>query len=144
VCDYFGPTDFNTVIDQAAADKKVRNPFKFNIDDPYSKLIGARLGGDRAKGDAVSPVHYVTKDNPPFLILHGDTDELVPFAQSEELTIALQKAGVNVLLQKFPGANHGHKVFESAPARELVRNFFDKQLKGMDVKVELIPEGMVK
>jgi acetyl esterase/lipase len=144
VCDYFGPTDFNTVMQQAASDKKIRNAFKFNNGDPYSQLIGGNLGGNKAKGDAVSPVHYVSKDNPPFLIMHGDVDELVPFAQSEELTEALRRAGVNVLLQKFLGANHGHRVFESAPARELVRNFFDKHLKQMDVKVELIPEAAAK
>src|SRR6185312_14089598 len=33
----------------------------------------------------VSPVHYVTKDCPPFLIMHGTKDPLVPYAQSEEL-----------------------------------------------------------
>ncbi|HEX4794381.1 MAG TPA: alpha/beta hydrolase, partial [Humisphaera sp.] len=68
VCDFFGPTDFNAVIVQAAADKDVKNIFNFNHGDPYSQLIGGGLGEDKAKGDAVSPIHYVSKDNPPILI----------------------------------------------------------------------------
>ena len=103
VCDWFGPSDFNTVMSQAAADK-TKNVFKFNTpSDPYSNLIGAKLGEDQAKGEAVSPVHYVSKDNPPFLIMHGTTDALVPFMQSVELADGLKKEGVDVTLQPFPG-----------------------------------------
>ncbi len=90
VLDLYGPADFNSVMAQAAADK-TRNVFNFNHGDPYSLLIGANLGEDKQKGDAVSPVHYVSRDNPPFLILHGTVDNLVPFAQSEELLVALKK-----------------------------------------------------
>ena len=70
----FGPADFYTVIAQANEDKNAKNIFKWNNGDPYSKLIAAKLGEDREKCDAVSPTHYVSKDNPPFLILHGDRD----------------------------------------------------------------------
>src|SRR5262245_13963189 len=71
VCDIFGPTNFWTVVAQAEADKNVKNIFKWNQGDPYSNLIKAKLGVDKEPCDAVSPVHYVGKDNPPFLILHG-------------------------------------------------------------------------
>ena len=82
VCDLFGPTDFNTVVAQAAPDK-TKNIFRFNHPgDPHSQLIGVPLNSDAAKCDAVSPVHCVSKDNPPILILHVTTDALVPFAQS--------------------------------------------------------------
>jgi acetyl esterase/lipase len=144
VCDFYGPADFNTVIDQAAADKNAKNIFKWNTkDDPYSGLIGGGLGEDKAKGDAVSPVHYVSKDDAPVLILHGTHDTLVPFAQSEELAEALRKAGVEVTLQPFPGAGHGGAAFGLPAARGLVRAFFDKHLKGMEVKVEVLPDEAV-
>ncbi|MBI3880693.1 MAG: alpha/beta hydrolase [Verrucomicrobia bacterium] len=52
VCDYFGPADFTTVVQQADADKNVRNIFKFNTPaDPYSCLTGADLS-DKSKSDA--------------------------------------------------------------------------------------------
>ena len=143
VCDFYGPADFNTVVGQAAA-ASVPSVYKFNTpSDPYSSLIGARLGEDKAKCDAVSPVHYVSKDNAPILIMHGTNDPHVPYAQSEELAEAMRKAGVDVTLQKFPGAGHGGAVFGKPVVRELIKTFFDKDLKGLDVKVEALPESTV-
>jgi acetyl esterase/lipase len=144
VCDIYGPADFNTVMQQAEDDKNVKNIFKFNTPaDPYSCLIGVALGSDKQKGDAVSPVHYVSKDNPPFLILHGTFDKLVPYAQSLELVAALKAQGVEVLLQTLPGSGHGGPMFGKPPVKALMQNFFDKHLRGVDVKVELIPEADV-
>jgi acetyl esterase/lipase len=143
VCDWFGPADFTTVMAQAAADK-TKNVFKFNSpSDPYSNLIGGKLGEDQAKCEAVSPVHYVSKDNPPFLIMHGTTDALVPFAQSVELADALKKAGVEVMLQPFPGSGHGGPAFGLRPAHQLVVKFMDKHLKGANVSIEVLPDSEV-
>lgn len=141
VCDIFGPTDFSTVVQQAAEDKNVKNIFAFNTPrDPYSSLIGTKLD-DKPKADAVSPVHYVSKDNPPFLILHGTHDTLVPYAQSEEFAAALKEKEVPVWLQKLPGAGHGGGSFGKPAVIKLTQNFFDKYLKGKDVKIELVPEA---
>ncbi|HEY8748165.1 MAG TPA: alpha/beta hydrolase [Tepidisphaeraceae bacterium] len=142
VCDWFGPADFNTVMAQAEADSRIKSVIKFNTkDDPYSNLIGVHLGSDIEKGKAVSPVHYVGKDSAPVLIMHGDRDALVPFAQSEEFAEALTKAGVQVVLQKFPGAGHGGPAFQLPAAGDLMKAFFDKNLKGANVKVEAQPES---
>ncbi|MFM9960209.1 MAG: alpha/beta hydrolase fold domain-containing protein [Planctomycetaceae bacterium] len=144
VCDIFGPTNFGTVMQHAADDKNARNIFKFNSpSDPYSQLIGVSLEGNKEKTDAVSPVHYVSKDNPPMLILHGTHDALVPYAQSEEFAAALKEKGVEVWLQKLPGSGHGGGGFGKPPIINLMQNFFDKHLKGADVKIELVPEADV-
>lgn len=141
VCDIFGPADFSTVVQQAADDKNVKNIFAFNTPaDPYSMLIGTKLD-DKPKADAVSPVHYISKDSPPVLIFHGTHDSLVPLAQSEEFAAALKEKGVAVWLQKIPGAGHGGPGFGKPAALQLTVNFFDKYLKGADVKVELVPEA---
>ncbi len=143
VCDIFGPADFWTVIRQADEDKTVKNVFQWNKGDPYSRLIGARLGEDREKCEAASPAHYVSKDNPPFLILHGDRDALVPYAQSAELKDLLGKAGVPVTLQRLPGAGHGGPAFQLPAVGKLVNTFFDKHLKGVDARVEPLTEDEV-
>lgn len=143
VCDIFGPANFYTVVTQATEDKNVKNIFKWNNGDPYSRLIAAKVGEDREKCDAVSPTHYVSKDNPPFLILHGDRDALVPFAQSEELTALLKKAGVDVTLQRIPGAGHGGPAFYLPAVQKLVEAFFDKHLKGVDAKIAALPDEAV-
>lgn len=141
VIDVFGPADFSTVKQQAAADKEVKNVFNFDdLSSPYAKLIGAPMGESAEKEKAVSPVTFVAKDNPPFLIIHGTADTLVPYAQSVELEAALKKAGVEVLLQPVPGAGHGGPQFTSPAAQKLYHNFWDKHLTGAsDLKVEAVP-----
>lgn len=54
-----------------------------------------------------SPVTHVTADDPPFLLLHGDADAVVPYAQSETMEAALRRAGVEVKLVRVPGGGHG-------------------------------------
>lgn len=54
-----------------------------------------------------SPVNHVTPDDPPFLLLHGDADAVVPYQQSEIMEAALRKAGVMVKLIRVPGGGHG-------------------------------------
>ncbi len=54
-----------------------------------------------------NPITYVTKDDPPFLIIHGDADLLVPHHQSVLLDAALRKAGVSVRFVTIPGGPHG-------------------------------------
>lgn len=144
VCDIFGPANFATVIQQAADDKNVKNIFPFNKKgDPYSALIGTSLDADKAKTAAVSPVTYVSEDNPPMLILHGTYDALVPYAQSVELSAALRAKGVPVWLQTLPGSGHGGGGFGKPQIIALMMNFFDKHLQGADVPMELVPEADV-
>lgn len=143
VCDIFGPTNFWTVIAQAEADPNVKNIFKWNQGDPYSLLIDARLGEDKQQCEAVSPVHYVSKDCPPFLILHGDHDALVPYAQSVELKGLLEQAGVEVTLQRLPGAGHGGPAFNLPAIAKLTDAFFDKHLKGVDAEIRALPADQV-
>ncbi len=141
VCDIFGPADFSSVMRHADEDKNVRNIFQFNTPgDPYSALIGASLD-DKPKAEVVSPVHYASADNPPFLILHGTHDALVPYAQSVQLEAALQQKGVPVWLQTLPGSGHGGPAFTHPAVLQLTQNFFDKYLKGADVPIELVPEA---
>ena len=61
----------------------------------------------RAEGRRlVSPVTHVTAGAPPFLLVHGETDGLVPIGQSEALLAALQAANVESELVRVPGADH--------------------------------------
>ena len=141
VCDLFGPADFATVVKQAGEQTAAKSVFKFDGTDPYTKLIGEKNLDNAAKTKAVSPVTYVTKDNPPFFIIHGTRDTLVPYAQSEQLEAALKQAGVDVTLQRISGAGHGGPQFGSPALIVLVKTFFDKHLKGIDAKIEPLPDS---
>jgi len=54
----------------------------------------------------LSPVSHVTGDAPPFLLIHGEADKLVPPEQSNRLAAALRAAGTDVTLITVPGADH--------------------------------------
>jgi acetyl esterase/lipase len=139
VIDIFGPADFSAVKRQVAEDKTVKNIFNFeDMSSPYAKLFGAKPGDNVNLEKSASPVTFVSKDDPPFLIVHGTADTLVPYAQSTELADALKEAGVDVLLQTVPGGGHGGPQYGSPAANRLYKNFFDKHLKGADVKVEAL------
>jgi acetyl esterase/lipase len=64
-------------------------------------------GADDAARGAVSPVAHVRPGAPPFLLLHGTADPVVPYAQSELLAEALTAVGVDVQLVPVPDAGHG-------------------------------------
>lgn len=54
-----------------------------------------------------SPVSHVSAGDPPFLLMHGDKDETVPYKQSVDFEKALKQAGITVKLVIVPGAGHG-------------------------------------
>jgi acetyl esterase/lipase len=126
VCDWFGPTDFLKINAQA---KKGPVPQGIQHDSPNSPeahLIGGPVQENRDKATAANPITYISKDDPPFLIMHGDHDPLVPLAQSELLLDALKKADVPAELLVIPNAGHG---FGGPKIMEQVETFFDRYLK---------------
>jgi len=76
-----------------------------------------------------NPITYVSKESPPFLIMHGDKDQLVPLGQSQLLEAALKKAGADVTLFVVEGAGHGGPGFQRPEVEKRMLEFFDKHLK---------------
>lgn len=77
-----------------------------------------------------SPTTHIDPRDPPFLILHGTADKLVPVEQSEILARALKQAGVEQELVVIPDAPHSfHLQPKQRDLRPLVLGFFDKHLK---------------
>jgi acetyl esterase/lipase len=79
-----------------------------------------------------SPMYYVSADDPPFLLIHGDADATVPFSQSEKMEKVLKDAGVPARLLRISGGGHG-PTFTGATnppdyLGEMVR-WFDRYLK---------------
>ncbi|MFM9633285.1 alpha/beta hydrolase fold domain-containing protein [Streptomyces galilaeus] len=99
---WYGPTDLTTLPAQS-------RPGTYDSSDPTTRealLIGAPLATAPDRARAASPVTHVTTDAPPFLILHGTDDSLIPPAQGEQLAIALRQAGAHVDFRHVPGADH--------------------------------------
>lgn len=123
VVDFFGPTDFT----QMSKFSLTNAPFDHDAaGSPESQLIGGAVQQNKDKAAKANPITYVGKDDPPFLIMHGNRDNLVPYQQSELLRDALQEAGVEVTLKIIEGAGHG---FGGPEIDRQVTAFFEKHLK---------------
>lgn len=126
VLDMYGPTDLLTMPPNVLSAKRTREDLaKAN----GALLLGGIVMDQPEKAKAVSALHQVTKDDVPFLILHGLADPGVPVDQSERLHAALKAAGVESTLKLIPGAGHGGKEFDTPEVRALVLAFLDKHLK---------------
>jgi acetyl esterase/lipase len=55
----------------------------------------------------------VTTNAPPFFVIHGDRDTLVPVAEARRFVETLSKAGVRVAYAEVPGAQHAFEIFPS-------------------------------
>jgi acetyl esterase/lipase len=123
VCDVAGPSDlvrmYSEVSDNATElGTKAR--------DAIDQLIGGPLPQNQQKAVAASPVHYLSKESAPFLIIHGEQDETIPLEQSKSLAAALKAAGVPVQLEIATGRGHG---VGGGKFIAMIGAFFDRYLK---------------
>ena len=72
-----------------------------------SEFIGYALEENPEAYEAASPINYVTDDDPPLLLVHGELDFIVPFTQSEAMYQAYKRAGLEAKLVKVKNAGHG-------------------------------------
>jgi acetyl esterase/lipase len=78
-------------------------------DDPESRealFLGAPPSRVPDLARAASPISHVHAAAPPMLLLHGDSDTMVPADQSIRFTRALRDAGGTATLELVPGAAH--------------------------------------
>jgi acetyl esterase/lipase len=71
-----------------------------------AQLLGGPIGDRLDFARSASPVYRVHPDAPPFLNMHGKTDAIVPYAQSERFTDALRAQGIRCDLYPVEGADH--------------------------------------
>jgi acetyl esterase/lipase len=115
VCDFCGPSDLVKIVGNSEG-----------AQGPVGKLLGGPVPEKKELGTLASPITHVSKNAPPFLIVHGDEDKVVPLNQAEILAEALKKAGVPVTLHVAKGQGHG---LGGPEVERVVREFFDKTLK---------------
>jgi acetyl esterase/lipase len=78
-------------------------------DDPDSRealFLGAPPSAVPDLARAASPVSHVHPGAPPVLLMHGDSDAMVPASQSIGFARALADAGGTATLELVPGASH--------------------------------------
>jgi acetyl esterase/lipase len=94
VVTWYGPADLSTLRNQ---------------DDPFTGpalLLGGPLSERTAFAKLASPLHNIHPEAPPFLLVHGTEDEIVPFAEAAGFAEALRALGVRCDLLPVEGAGH--------------------------------------
>lgn len=133
---FFPPTDFLNYGKPGVKslgiepDHQFKPPFDFHVQDPATKLFKPVDLETRVKiCKEMSPIYYVTEDDPPTLILHGDADTVVPLQQSEIIVEKFKEVGVPVELIVKKGARHG--IWPSMFTTDLatIADWFDQHLK---------------
>jgi dipeptidyl aminopeptidase/acylaminoacyl peptidase len=115
VLDFYGPTDFLTLKGNDSNDPK----------NPIVLLLGALPGVKPEVAKKASPITYIDKDDPPFLIVQGEKDESVNPDQSINLSKLLTKAGVKNELIIVPGAPHYGIMFDAEGIRRSISDLLD-------------------
>jgi len=125
VVDWFGPTDLLAMGEQAGPNSMIKHN---DATAPEGLLMGGPVQEKKALAQTANPLTYIDKHDPPFLIMHGDNDQLVPLAQSTMLAKALLDAGVEVTMKTIPGAGHEDPKFRSPENQRLVEEFLRRAL----------------
>ena len=124
VVDFCGPTDLVSIDQQ-----KLLPPVRQLLVD----FLGGPVKEKRSQAQAASPANYITRDDPPVLIVHGTQDSIVPFQQAELFHRKLKAGGVECYLYRIQGADHG--IGGPHLFQECLR-FFDKCLWGKPSRFE--------
>ncbi len=123
VCDVAGPSDLVRLYQEAS---QSRGDKSGKVMYDVAALVGGSAEKNITTATAASPIHYVSKDDPPFLIIHGENDATIPVTQAESFAAALKAAGVETTLEIANGRGHGAGGPNSQP---MIKAFFDKYLK---------------
>jgi acetyl esterase/lipase len=119
VLDYFGPADLSLYAASEGIEKAFMVP-----------LLGARYAARPDVYRRASPIEYVSKDAPPFLLVHGTADLMVPVIHSERLQAKLAAAGASAELVTLSGRGHGWTGRTAAETTALGLRFLDRHLRG--------------
>ncbi len=118
VVNFFGPTDFIT------------KTWTKQIEETYFiPFLGGTYDENRETYKKASPLHYVNKNNPPFLFIHGDKDTLVDIHHSKVMDAKLREVGVSSQLTVMKGLGHGWYGPELLQSLDQTAKFFEDKLK---------------
>ncbi len=132
VVNWCGPTDDFIQMDEQFKLSGMGVPDHSFPESPESMLIGKPILEAPELVKFASPKTYANENIPPFLIIHGENDQVVPVEQSKNFVEALVKAGgaEKVKLVVIPGLlHHGAPDWNSVEMSDRVFAFLDQYLK---------------
>ncbi len=119
VVDYYGPTDLTYYGQDETSQQSVFKP-----------MLGKFYKEDANVYKKASPLTYIHKKTPPFLIFHGTSDNLVPVDQSRKLKEELNKQGGVARYIELKDIGHGWGAEASKQTNPATMDFLKQNLKG--------------
>lgn len=107
-----------------------------DADSPVTRLFGGMVHERAELMRLAGPVNHVRGDAPPFLIVHGERDDVVPIEQAHRLHEALSRAGGEVAFVPLAGVGHDFGMLirpddpALSPTSRTILDFFDRHLRG--------------
>jgi len=87
------------------------------------------LNFEKEKAADISPILFVTPDDPPTLLIHGDADTTVNISHSQRMFQALQENKIKSNFITLPGAGHGFRDADAQKAQAALVAWFEETLK---------------
>jgi acetyl esterase/lipase len=91
-----------------------------------SRFLGGSMEQQPENYKRASPLHWLSKDDPPILLLHGDDDTVVPYDQAVKLKKAYDELGLHAELVPIPGATHQLRRRDGSPAGMSIPQIYDR------------------
>jgi acetyl esterase/lipase len=110
-----GDCDWDATDVQVQAVVSYAGPQDLRVNGPYTReqaelvtnFLGVFPGDAPGVARLASPIAYVAAGAPPFLLLHGSNDPLVPVTHARRMRDALRAEGTPASLLEIPGVGHG-------------------------------------
>ena len=119
VVDWFGPVDMARMENCETVK---------GADSPEAVLMGVAPADSPDMVALISPITYISENTVPMLVIHGNSDSVVPYCQGVNFSEELKKAGKLFKFISVEGGEHGPVTFNEDTFKEMV-DFFNLQSK---------------
>ena len=106
----YGVYDLHGCFDEDAA-----SPARATL---LSNAMGGRPSRHPERYEAMSPLHQAHSKAPPFLLVQGAKDALIPPEEPQAFQQRLRDAGISATLLQFPEVEHAFDLFPTLPTRQ--------------------------
>jgi len=136
VVSLYGPTDLVTL---AKTSKQIPESLRQSVEGtPFESMLLAGLA-------RLSPINHVRPDMPPFLLIHGTSDSLVPFQQSVHFCEKARAAGGACEVFPVAGGGHGIRWWESdhlTAYKQHMVHWLEREMNGPAASAETQTHGI--
>jgi acetyl esterase/lipase len=122
VCSVSGPMDIEYLGELADMVEEVIGKH------PIQQLLGGKVEQKRSLAYLASPIRHITPETPPFLLVYGDQDFVVPPILNRDMYKALRAAGVEAESHEVKGMAHDMLGIWTSEVRQEITSFFRHHL----------------